>query len=409
MSTEPVTGPSIEESVPGDYSLPRPPPDAPNVVLIVLDDLGFGQLGCFGSGIATPAHRPAGGGWPPVQPVPRDEPLFADPCVACSPAATTTPWAWGSSPTSRWRFPATRAGCRRAAATLPRLLRDAGYNTMAVGKWHLVPGGERSHAGPFDRWPLGFGFERYYGFLQGDTNHWSPHLVQDNDYVEPPRTAAEGYHLTEDLADHAIRLRAPPARGGRRSAVLPLLRPGRDARAAPRRPRMDRALPRNVRPGLGALARRSLRPPAGHGNRARGHVAPAAPELDPGMGCALLRRAADARPPAGGVRRIPLAHRRPDRARARRALEKIGVLDDTLVMLVSDNGASGEGGALGTFNEHRFTEHVARDGGAEPRVERRARRACAPIPTTRGAGRGRETPRCGSGSATRGSAARARR
>ncbi len=88
---------------------------------------------------------------------------------------------------------------------MPRLLRDAGYNTLAVGKWHLVPSGERSHAGPFDRWPLGFGFERYYGFLQGDTNQWSPNLVRDNHYVDPPAAPEDGYHLTEDLAGTAIR------------------------------------------------------------------------------------------------------------------------------------------------------------------------------------------------------------
>ena len=67
-------------------------------------------------------------------------------------------------------------------------------------------------AGPFDRWPLGFGFERYYGFLQGDTNHWAPNLVRDNHYVDPPRAPDDGYHLTEDLADHAIRYVTDAAR-----------------------------------------------------------------------------------------------------------------------------------------------------------------------------------------------------
>src|SRR3546814_5034683 len=70
---------------------------------------------------------------------------------------------------------------------------------MAVGKWHLTPRGERSPAGPFDRWPLGLGFERFYGFLQGDTNHWAPNLVADNHYIDPPRSPEDGYHLSEDL------------------------------------------------------------------------------------------------------------------------------------------------------------------------------------------------------------------
>src|SRR3546814_5665779 len=76
-------------------------------------------------------------------------------------------------------FPGYSGRIPPSAATLPRLLRGAAYNTMAVGKWHLTPRGERSPAGPFDRWPLGLGFERFYGFLQGDTNHWAPNLVAD--------------------------------------------------------------------------------------------------------------------------------------------------------------------------------------------------------------------------------------
>nr|MDT0667260.1 sulfatase-like hydrolase/transferase [Micromonospora sp. DSM 115978] len=102
--------------------------------------------------------------------------------------------------------PGYTARIPRSAATLPRVLRDAGWNTMAVGKWHLVPSGERSSAGPFDRWPLGLGFERFYGFLRGDTNHWAPELVRDNSYVEQPVAPDDGYHLTEDLADEAIRM-----------------------------------------------------------------------------------------------------------------------------------------------------------------------------------------------------------
>ncbi len=77
---------------------------------------------------------------------------------------------------------------------------------MAVGKWHLTPRWHRSAAGPFDTWPLGLGFERYYGFLQGDTNHWTPNLICDNHYIDPPRRPDEGYHLSEDLADQAIRM-----------------------------------------------------------------------------------------------------------------------------------------------------------------------------------------------------------
>lgn len=82
------------------------------------------------------------------------------------------------------------------------MLLNHGYNTYAIGKWHLTPADQTSAAGPYDRWPLGRGFERYYGFLGGDTHQYYPELVHDNHTVEQPKTPEEGYHLTEDLADN---------------------------------------------------------------------------------------------------------------------------------------------------------------------------------------------------------------
>ena len=87
---------------------------------------------------------------------------------------------------------------------LSEILVAHGYSTYMVGKWHLMPSEYESAAGPFDRWPLGRGFERFYGFLGGDTSQWTPDLIYDNHQIEPPRTPEEGYHLTEDLADKAI-------------------------------------------------------------------------------------------------------------------------------------------------------------------------------------------------------------
>ena len=84
------------------------------------------------------------------------------------------------------------------------MLLPHGYNTFALGKWHLTPTEQCSPAGPYDRWPLGRGFERFYGFMGGDTSQYYPDLVYDNHQVQPPRTPEEGYHLTEDLVDHAI-------------------------------------------------------------------------------------------------------------------------------------------------------------------------------------------------------------
>ena len=100
---------------------------------------------------------------------------------------------------------------------LSEMLLQHGYNTYAIGKWHLTPADQISAAGPYDRWPLGRGFERYYGFLGGDTHQYYPELVYDNHTVEPPKTPEEGYHLTEDLVDKAISFIADPNRSRRTS------------------------------------------------------------------------------------------------------------------------------------------------------------------------------------------------
>jgi arylsulfatase A-like enzyme len=87
---------------------------------------------------------------------------------------------------------------------LSEMLVEHGYSTFMVGKYHLTPSNQETGAGPFDRWPLGRGFQHFYGFLGGDTSQWYPDLVYDNHQVEPPRTPEEGYHLSEDLVDKAM-------------------------------------------------------------------------------------------------------------------------------------------------------------------------------------------------------------
>lgn len=183
----------------------HPRKDAPNVVVVVLDDLGFAQFGCFGSDICTPTvDRLAAGGL-------RYNSFHVTGMCSPTRAALLTGRNHHSVdmgfladlPASH---PGYTARIPRSAAALPRLLRDCGWSTMAVGKWHLTPRGERSGAGPFGRWPLGLGFERFYGFLRGDANPVAPELVRDNSFVEPPAEPQHGYRLTEDLADEAIRM-----------------------------------------------------------------------------------------------------------------------------------------------------------------------------------------------------------
>jgi len=195
---------TIAESTPVFPPRPRPPKAAPHVLMIVLDDLGFAQLGCFGSDIDTPAiDGLATGGlrYNRFHVTSLCSPTRACLLTGCNHHAVGMGFLT-DLPTG---FPGYNGRIPPSAATLPRILRDAGYSTFAVGKWHLTPRWEESASGPFDRWPLGLGFERYYGFLGGDTNQWTPDLVADNGFVDPPRTPSEGYHLTEDLADRAIR------------------------------------------------------------------------------------------------------------------------------------------------------------------------------------------------------------
>jgi arylsulfatase len=90
------------------------------------------------------------------------------------------------------------------AATVAEVVREEGYTTFALGKWHLCPMVDASPAGPYDQWPLQRGFDRFYGFLDGETDQFYPELVYDNHWVEPPAGPEDGYHLTEDLVDHAI-------------------------------------------------------------------------------------------------------------------------------------------------------------------------------------------------------------
>ncbi|HXX47138.1 MAG TPA: sulfatase-like hydrolase/transferase, partial [Myxococcota bacterium] len=183
---------------------PRPPAGAPNVVAIVLDDLGFAQLGCFGSDLETPAtDRLAAGGlrFNRFHVTALCSPTRAALLTGCNHHAV----GMGFLTDIPMGFPGYDGRIPPSAATLPRVLRGAGYATFAVGKWHLAPRWEQTAAGPFDRWPLGLGFEHFYGFLAGDTNQWTPELVRGNEFTAPPRTPEQGYHLTEDLVDEAIR------------------------------------------------------------------------------------------------------------------------------------------------------------------------------------------------------------
>jgi arylsulfatase A-like enzyme len=171
------------------------------VLLIVLDDVGFGHLGCYGGAVETPnLDRFAASGLrynnfhttalssPSRGALLTGRNHHAIGLAAITEAATGFPGNYGNIP--------------KSAATIAETLKQNGYSTLALGKWHLAPYTAYTAAGPFDRWPLEMGFDKFYGFLGGETDQWAPLLVQDNSFIETP--ARPGYHLTEDLIDRAI-------------------------------------------------------------------------------------------------------------------------------------------------------------------------------------------------------------
>lgn len=178
---------------------------APNIVLVVLDDLGFADLGCFGSSIATPtidALSYAGLKYTNFHVTPLCSPTRASLLTGRNHHAVGMGML---SDTSR-DAPGYTGRIPRSAATVARHLRDAGYGTFAVGKWHIAPRDESGDGGPFTHWPLRMGFERFYGFMRGLTDQWFPHLVRDNSATDQPYRPEEGYHLTDDLVTQSIEM-----------------------------------------------------------------------------------------------------------------------------------------------------------------------------------------------------------
>jgi arylsulfatase len=334
----------------------RPSPGAPNVVVILLDDLGFAQLGAFGSDVDTP-H---------IDRLAREGLRYNRFHVTalCSPtrAGLLTgrnhhAVGVGFLADTPMAFPGYSVHLPPSSAPMPRVLRDAGYSTMAVGKWHLLPRGERSAAGPFDRWPLGFGFERYYGFLQGDTNHWAPNLVSDNHYIDPPARPEDGYHLTEDLADEAIRMVLAQKHSAQEKPFFLYWALG--AMHAP-----HHVAPEWIEPYVGRFddgwdqwRDRTFARQIADGVVPRDT---ALTERPPWVAAWDELDADERRMHARGQEVFAgfLTHTDAQIGRFLEFLDQIGEADNTIVLLLSDNGASAEGGRLGTFNEHRFSARL---------------------------------------------------
>ena len=184
---EGAIGRTEAESQPWWPTPAHPGEGAPDVVVILLDDTGFSHFGCFGSDLVTPnIDRLAAGGL-------RYTNFHVTPLCSPTRASLLTGrnhHSVGMRSLSNFDsgYPHMRGHITNHATTAAEVLRDEGYATFAVGKWHLCAMENASAAGPYDQWPCQRGFDRYYGFLEGETDQFYPELVYDNHAVEPPAT-----------------------------------------------------------------------------------------------------------------------------------------------------------------------------------------------------------------------------
>ncbi|WP_199780981.1 arylsulfatase [Streptomyces sp. Mg1] len=322
------------------------------MLFIVFDDTGFGQFGCYGSPIETPhLDALAAGGL-----------LYSNmhTTALCSPSrsciitgrnhhangmAAITELATG--------YPGYDGQIPFGNGFLSEMLLQHGYNTYMVGKWHLMPSEQESAAGPYDRWPLGRGFERFYGFLGGDTSQWYPDLVYDNHQVEPPATPQEGYHLTEDLVERAMSFIADAKQVAPDKPFFLNLCPG--ATHAPHHVPKEWADRYRGRFDDGWDAYREQT----FARQKQLGVVPADARLSPrdpdvptweSLSPEARRLAARMMEVYAGF----LSHTDHHLGRLVDFLKETGEFDNTLIMVVSDNGASAEGGVTGTTNEVQF-------------------------------------------------------
>jgi arylsulfatase A-like enzyme len=207
----PYPGPEYQGKIDSTYKTSVPdfgpalpltaPPGAPNIIIVLLDDVGFGQLGCYGGQIETPN----------IDKLAKQGIKYINfhTTALCSPSraalltgrnhhsvgmAAITEAATG--------YPSNNGTIPKSAAFISETLKDNGYNTMAFGKWHLTPYTSYTVSGPMDRWPLAQGFESFYGFLGGETDEWSPLLMLDNHAID--NNYKPGQHFSEDMTDKAI-------------------------------------------------------------------------------------------------------------------------------------------------------------------------------------------------------------
>ena len=357
------------------FMQPVAPAGAPNVLYVVLDDVGFSAMEPWGGLIETPnINRLAASGltytnWHTT--------------ALCSPTRsslltgrnhTTNGMACIAEATTG--FPNGNGHIPFECATIAEVLGERGWNTYMLGKWHLCPADEMNLASTKRNWPIGRGFERYYGFLGGETNQWYPDLVYDNHPVQQPSWPEDGYHLTVDLTDKAIEFIKDATVIVPDKPFFMYYCPG--ATHAPHhapqewiekyRGQFDmgyekyRELVFERQKSMGILpdsAELSPLNPYADETSAQGKPWPALDVVRPWESLSADERRLFSR--MAEVYAGFLSHTDHEIGRLLDFLESSGHLDNTIVVLVSDNGASGEGGPNGSVNESKFFNGIPDD------------------------------------------------
>jgi arylsulfatase len=351
----PNDAPMVEDAKDPEASFPpiepvRPPAGAPNVLVVLLDDVGFGASTAFGGPCETPtAERLAGNGLKFNR---------FHTTALCSPTRQALltgrnhhTVGMGGITEIATSAPGYSSIRPKSCAPLAETLRLNGYSTAQFGKCHEVPVWETSPMGPFDAWPTGSGFEHFYGFIGGETNQYYPGIYEGTTPVEPESTPEEGYHFTEDMTDKAIGWIR------QQKALIPdkpffvYFAPG--ATHAPHQApkewadkykgRFDRGWDALREEIFARQKELGVIPPEAE-LTARHDDIPAWDDMPDDLKPALARQME--------VYAGFLEHTDHHVGRLVDSIEELGILDDTLVYyIVGDNGASAEGSPQGTFNE----------------------------------------------------------
>ena len=360
----------IKDSTPdwGPYTQPMAPEGAPSILYVVLDDVGFSAMEPFGGLIETPNIKrlvDAGLTYTNFHTTALCSPTRS--CLMTGRNHTSNGMACITEATSG--FPNANGHIPFENANVAEVLGERGWNTYAVGKWHLCAEDEMNLASSKRQWPLGRGFERYYGFLGGETNQWYPDLIHDNHPVAAPKSPEEGYHFSSDITDKAIEFVQDAKAIAPDKPFFLYYCPGA-AHAPHQVPKTwadkykgvfdmgyeaYREMVFKRQKEMGLLTEGAELSPINPLMGATSHDGKAWSQFDvvrPWDSLSedekvLFRRMAE-------VYAGFLSHADDQLGRLLDYLETSGHLDNTIVVLVSDNGASGEGGPNGSVNENKF-------------------------------------------------------